>query len=146
MVPAIRAQYNAQFSDEKYRAFLDDTQKAYDFNISFRIPETPVFIDKNFKETLLKAGEEIIDFLVRPDYKSLTEKAIPKGLFVSNETEHTHFLALDFAVCKDENGEWLPQLIELQGFPSLYGFEDFIAHQYRKHFFVPENYSHLFKL
>jgi hypothetical protein len=146
MVSSVREQYNAQFSIEKYKAFLDDTQKAYNFDIAFRIAETPVFIDKSFKEMLMKAGEEIIDFLVRPDYKLLTEKAIPKGLFVPNETDHTHFLALDFAVCKDKSGEWLPQLIELQGFASLFGFEDFIAHQYRKHFFVPDQYSHLFHL
>jgi hypothetical protein len=51
---------------------------------------------------------------------------------------------MDFGICKDENGEYIPQLIEVQGFPSLYMFQDLVANAYRKHFDIPDNYSHLF--
>jgi D-beta-D-heptose 7-phosphate kinase/D-beta-D-heptose 1-phosphate adenosyltransferase len=40
-------------------------------------------------------------------------------------------LAIDFAICKDENGELSPQLIELQGFPSLYYFQTILAGIYK---------------
>ena len=51
---------------------------------------------------------------------------------------------MDFGICKDENGELTPQLIEVQGFPSLYFFQDLVARGYRKHYDIPENFKHLF--
>ncbi|RYZ35125.1 MAG: hypothetical protein EOP49_33815, partial [Sphingobacteriales bacterium] len=49
-------------------------------------------------------------------------------------------LAVDFAVCRDEStGEPTPQLIELQGFPSLYGFQPYLATQFRNHFPIPDS-------
>jgi hypothetical protein len=144
MVTEIRKRYNQEFTEEKYLAFLEDINSSFNFKVHFRIAESPVFFPKSFKETLQKAGDSIIKTLLRPDFKTLTEKAVPKELFVPNEDKHSLFLALDFAVCLDQNGELNPQLIELQGFPSLFGFQDFIQAKYREHFYVPENYSVFF--
>ncbi len=144
MIPEIRQQYNQTFSTEKYQRFLDDLNQSFRHTIPFRVAETPVFIPTDFKTELLKAADEIVDFLVHPGFKQRTEAAIPAGLRVPNEDGHPLFLALDFAACADSKRELIPQLIELQGFPSLYGFEDWLAHKYRKHFHVPENFTHLF--
>lgn len=137
MISEIRSAFNRQFSPEKYQALLEDCYSAYHYKIPFRIAESPVFVDRAFKNKLLKASDQIIDFLVQPDYKSLTERSIPSSLFVPNETKQSLFLALDFAVVKDINGALSPQLIELQGFPSLFGWQDFISNQYRKHYAIP---------
>ena len=102
-----------------------------------------MFIPRSFHDKLFEASEGIIDFLTRKDFKQLTDKAIPAASFVPSETEHTLFLALDFAIVKNSSGRLHPQLIEMQGFPSLFGFQDFVAGEYRKHFDVPDNfYSH----
>src|ERR1700743_184664 len=53
----------------------------------------------------------------------MTERAIPENWRVANENNHPHFIALDFGVCSDDDGNIVPKLIELQGFPSLYGFQ-----------------------
>jgi hypothetical protein len=38
----------------------------------------------------------------------------------------------------------IPQLIEFQGCPSLYGYQDWVAGKFRKHFpVIPENFNHL---
>ncbi len=144
MIPQIRQQYNQLFSEEKYRLFLNDLNQSFGHTIPFRVAETPVFIPRSFQKELLKAADELVTVLTQPDFKQLTDAAIPIGLRVPNEDDHTLFLALDFAVCADEGGNLLPQLIELQGFPSLYGFEDWVAQKYRQHFDVPANVSHLF--
>jgi hypothetical protein len=65
---------------------------------------------------------------------------------VPQETEHTLFLALDFALVKDEVGELQPRLIEMQGFPSLFGFQDFLARKYKEHFDIPPGFSSHFGL
>ena len=54
------------------------------------------------------------------------------------------FLTFDFAVCRDAHGELEPQLIELQGFPSLYAFQDYLQHTFRRLFPVSDSVSHLF--
>jgi hypothetical protein len=144
MIPSIRSAYNASFTEEKYRRFLEDMTNEFNYEIEFRVSETPVFIDKQLKERLINAGEEIIDVLTRPDFKQLSEKAIPPHLRVPNEDNHTSLLAIDFAICKDEKGDFIPQLIELQGFASLYGYQEWLANKYRTHFEIPENFDNKF--
>ena len=51
---------------------------------------------------------------------------------------------MDFGICRDEDGNLHPNLIEVQGFPSLYFYQDFVAEAYRKFFAIPDGYSHLF--
>lgn len=144
MIPEIRATYNQLFSEEKYQAFLNDINSAFNHKITFRVAESPVFFDNEFKKRLIEAGEEIVDFLVNNDIKQLTKHAIPKDLIVPNEDEHTTFLALDFAVCFDENKQAFPQLIELQGFPSLFAFQYYIGAKYKEYFYCPEGFAQFF--
>lgn len=146
MISSIRNRYNEEFSEAKYQHFLADLDRSYNFKIKFRVAETPIFIPQEFKKKLVNASNDIIDFLVRPDFKKLTEKAIPKNLFVPNETSHTLFLALDFAIVKDKSEGLIPQLIEMQGFPSLFGFQNFVGEKYKEHFAVPSDFSNHFNL
>jgi hypothetical protein len=60
---------------------------------------------------------------------------------VPNENDHSHFIAFDFGICINEDGEYEPQLIEMQGFPTLFAYEVLLDDIYRKHFEVPDNYS-----
>ena len=126
MIPSVRQSYNQQFSEEKYKRFIGDINRVYRREVTFRVAETPVFVGKDFELLLRKAADDIIDFLVRPDFKQLTEAAIPANLRVPNETNHTLFLALDFGVI-DEGGKPEPRLIEMQGFPSLYAWQDVVS-------------------
>ncbi len=144
MQPDIRKQYNASFSQEKYKSFLADLDKATSKPIEFRVAETPVFVPKYLKEKLMEACESIVDVIVQNDYKAKTDNAIPSNQNVPNENNHTSFLAIDFAVCQDENGKFMPQLIELQGFPSLFAFQYLVSQNFQKHFPIPDNYDFLF--
>lgn len=146
MISSIRNRYNEEFSEAKYQHFLADLDRSYNFKIKFRVAETPIFVPQEFKKKLIQASNDIIDFLVRPDFKKLTEKAIPKNLFVPNETSHTLFLALDFAIVKGKSEGLIPQLIEMQGFPSLFGFQNFVGEKYKEHFAVPSDFSNHFNL
>lgn len=141
MIPSAREAYNHSFNEAKYAAFVQHLNESYSHIIPFRVAETPLFVDKEFSEKLDKASNEIIDFIVRPDFKELTRNAIPPNFNVPNETEHTLFLALDYAIVKNASGELIPQLIEMQGFPSLFGWQHFVAQQYPKFFSVPANYK-----
>jgi hypothetical protein len=146
MQSTIRQTYNRSFSKEKYQYFLDEMNKSLRQPIEFRVAETPVFVPKALKEKLINTCEGIINVIVQDDFKDKTSKAIPEYQNVPNENNHTSFLAIDFAVCQGEKGEYNPQLIELQGFPSLFGFQYLLSENYQKHFPIPEEYDFLFNV
>jgi hypothetical protein len=123
MQKELRQQFNKNYSQERYRAYIDQIDGLHRGALDFRLAETPVFVPAAFTQKILEAGEGIIDVLVDERFKSITENAIPKEFIVANENAHAHFLALDFGVCENEDGELEPQLVEMQGFPSLFAFQ-----------------------
>jgi hypothetical protein len=116
----------------------------YQHRPPFRICETPVFIPRSLKNKLIQGCEDIVDTITHPDFYAKTHNSIPAGQIVPNENKHTFFLQADFAVCRDENGELYPQLIEAQGFPSLYFFQDMVLDAYRRFFDLPTDLTALF--
>ena len=144
MISDVRQQYNAHFTDQKYQQFLHYIAKQYNHNPPFRIAETPVFVSRELRDTLFDACERISDVICREDFDAMTSRAIESHYEVPNENPHTLFLQMDFAITLDADGNYLPQLIEVQGFPSLYFYQDLVADAYQKFFRIPDNFSHLF--
>lgn len=137
-----RKEFNASFSEDAYKDFVAAIDTDYPGQLDFRIAETPVFVPANLKQNLLQACEEIITELVSSDFRAKTQRAVPINQFVPNENEHTSFLAIDFAICKSDTGELVPQLIELQGFPSLYGYQAYLSEKFPKHFAVSSDFGY----
>ena len=144
MIPSVRASYNASFTDEKYQNLLQAIANKAKHRPNFRVAETPVFLNNELKEMLIQACDEITDVIVGANFKEKSQSAILKGQVVPNETDHTTFLQMDFGLCSDAEGNITPQLIEVQGFPSLYFFQDILARSYREIFDIPDTHSHLF--
>ncbi len=141
MVPAIRSAYNQQFSETQYQAYLKALHAQHTDAIQFRVAETPVFIDKSFKDKIINACESIVDVITQYNFKTLTSHAIPENVRVPNEDEHTHFIAFDFGICQNTEGEYEPQLIEMQGFPTLFAYQVFHDEITRQFFDIPQGYS-----
>jgi hypothetical protein len=57
---------------------------------------------------------------------------------VPNENGHSHFIAFDFGVCLSEQGEFEPQLIEMQGFPTMFAYQVLFPEVFKKHFPIPD--------
>ncbi len=141
MINDLRQQFNQNFTEEKYKNFLADLNSKHPGDIVFRVAETPVFISKDFTKKIIDACEAIVDVIVDGNFKKLTAAAIPKGEAVPNENAHTHFIAFDFGICENAAGELEPQLIEMQGFPSLFAFQIYYPEVLKKHFDIPENFD-----
>lgn len=133
MVRKFREAFNHSFTEAGYADFLKGLGAGFP-EIPFRVAETPVFIPAGLQKKLMEAGEEIIRLIRRPDFKELTDRSIPAEWKVPGEEAHPHFLTFDFGICRDMQGELEPKLIEMQGFPSLYGFQAHIAAQYKDSF------------
>lgn len=139
MNPSARKTFNQNFSNEKYQEFLQQLDANLHTPVQFRVAETPVFLTTDFRDKLIAAGNAIVDTILQPGFKDLTERAIPAKWRVANENDHPHFIALDFGVCKDDVGNIVPKLIELQGFPSLYGFQVLLGDTCREVFNIPQD-------
>jgi hypothetical protein len=141
MDPSARKVFNDNFTSEKYQHFLQTLQGGLHNPVAFRVAETPVFLTDDFRDKLISAGNDIIDVILQPDFKQITERAIPEKWRVAHENDHPHFIALDFGVCKDDEGYIVPKLIELQGFPSLYAFQVHLGDSYAGVFDLPAGWD-----
>jgi hypothetical protein len=139
MIPHYRNLYNDSFTEEKYRVFLEDLNAKHPGAIEFRVAETPVFVPDDFREKMISACESIVDIVTAPGFMDESEKAIPQSDRVPGAEGHPHFIAFDFGVCVNEKNELEPQLIEMQGFPTLYGFQVYYPEMLQKHFSVTRN-------
>ena len=144
MFPSLRQTYNAAFSEEKYNEFIASIHSDWPNQLEFRVAETPVFVPQSLKNKLIEACESFVDIILGSEFKNQTQHAIPVNQNVPNENSHTSFLAIDFAICKDSTGELTPQLIELQGFPSVFGFQSYITEKFRDYFPIPDDFSNYF--
>jgi hypothetical protein len=122
MHPELRARFNADFTPEKYATLLRCVNETEKWPADFRISETPVFLTRAFTEDVTRGANAIIDATRTPEFMRQAASAVPKELEVPNESAHPNFLVVDFAICEEEN-RLVPRLIEMQAFPSLFGFQ-----------------------
>jgi hypothetical protein len=141
MVPHIRKRFNEGFTEEKYLALLNDIDRLYPGQLEFRIAETPIFIPKDFTQKMLDACDHIVDVIQTPEYRQQSQKAIPQDWRVPNEDAHPHCLVFDFGICTGADGTLEPQLIELQGFPSMFAYQILFPELSREHFDLPDDYD-----
>lgn len=127
MIKDLRNNYNKLFRQENYESFINYIQELSGGLLDFRVSETPLFCDEKFTLKLIEASALIIDKIKTSDFLEFSNKAVPEKYYIPNETTHPLFFQIDFGVAENINGEILPQLIELQGFPSLYAYQAYLA-------------------
>ena len=144
MDPQLRSRFNGDFTPEKYTALLHCVNGTEKWPADFRIAETPVFLTREFTEQVVRAANEIVDLTRTAQFAKHAASAIPAGLEVPNESPHPNFYVVDFAICREDNRFW-PRLIELQAFPSLFGFQLLLLGCMRQAFpAIPRNWTSSF--
>lgn len=123
MIPKYRQQFNEEFSKENYQLTRDKIKKNAGIEAGFRLSESPIFLSKDFKIKLDEACDSLVE-QIKKIPQEVFNKAIPENCKVPNDNAKPHFLAIDFGICKNDKGEIVPQLIELQAFPTLYAFQE----------------------
>src|SRR5205814_4609247 len=140
----LRSRFNADFTPEKYAALLRCVNETEKWPADFRISETPIFLTDEFTDEATRAANAIIDLTRTAEFARDAASTVPKGLEVPNESAHPNFLVVDFGICA-EGDRLVPRLIELQAFPSLFGFQLLLLHCVRKAYAViPRNWTSAF--
>src|SRR6266550_9624498 len=144
MESSLRSKFNADFTSEKYAALLRCVNETEKWPADFRISETPIFLTREFTDEVTRAAYALVDQTRTSEFERHTENAIPEGLEVPNESAHPNFLVIDFGICA-EGDRLIPRLIELQAFPSLFGFQLLLLHCIRKAYpAIPQNWTSSF--
>jgi hypothetical protein len=131
MISHLRRQFNVNFTTEKYRSLLNRVNELSGTHVEFRIAETPCFFPKPLIEQMAQYGRELIEQLVSDrSYCAAADAVIPELYNVQGETSRPLFAAADFGLVRDEAGNLLPKLVEIQGFPSLYAYQVLLSQQY----------------
>lgn len=144
MIPHLRSDFNRKFTETKYQLFLKRLDAICGCHVEFRVSETPVFIPAPLMKTMERAGREIITQLIsRREYKQAAGQAIPSEFNAPNEPPHPLFAAVDFGLTRNQSGEVVPKVIEMQGFPSLFGFEPVQCQMYKEVFGLPRELKYL---
>ncbi|HEY4271928.1 MAG TPA: hypothetical protein VGM65_07970 [Candidatus Udaeobacter sp.] len=139
-----RERFNADFTAEKYSALVRCINQTEKWPADFRISETPIFLTREFTDEVTRAANEIVAATRTSEFAKHAASAIPKGLEVPNESSHPNFLLIDFAICS-EGDRLVPRLIELQAFPSLFGFQLLLLDCIRKAYpAIPRNWTSSF--
>jgi hypothetical protein len=144
MDPGLRERFNADFTSEKYGALLRCVNETEKWPADFRISETPIFLTSDFTGEVTGAANAIVALTRTPEFMQHAAAALPKGLEVPSESAHPNFLVVDFAICTEGN-RLVPRLIELQAFPSLFGFQLLLLGCVRKAYpAIPRNWTSSF--
>jgi hypothetical protein len=142
--PQLRSRFNAEFAPEKYAALVRCVNETEKWPADFRISETPVFLTREFTDEVTRAANEIIALTRTAKFAKHAASAVPKGLAMPNESAHPNFHVVDFAICA-QGERLIPRLIELQAFPSLFGFQLLLLHCIRNAYpVIPRNWTSAF--
>lgn len=144
MVPHLRAYYNKNFTEDKYRLFLKRLDAVCGTHIEFRVSETPFFIPTELMGAMVEAATAIVRQLVEsPSYRKAADRAIPYDYHVPYEDAHPLFVSVDFGIIRLPDGEYAPRLIELQAFPTLYCFQPVQSMLFKEVFGLPREATFL---
>jgi hypothetical protein len=140
MLQPDRADFNRRFTSAKYDALRHELNRKTRTSIAFRICETPCFFSRSTLDELASIGAELTHQLLdNPTYLEASDRAIPEKYRVSGASAHPNFMTVDFGFVRQPDGSLSPKLVELQAFPSVFGYQQLLASQYIETFNLDPN-------
>jgi hypothetical protein len=131
MIEPYRSDFNARFTQQKYAELLRVLEERTGTKIGFRVAETPCFFAPELMERMIQAGRDLTQQLLgNPRYMLDSDAAVPRKFCIPGQDAHPHFMTVDFGLVRDAAGELRPTLVEMQAFPSLFGYQPMLARAY----------------
>ncbi|MBI5546901.1 MAG: hypothetical protein HY901_23710 [Deltaproteobacteria bacterium] len=119
MDPKKRPLFNAAWSPECF-AQLTKLMEGRVGRVPFRVAETPLFVTPELRDRLTRSALEIVAQVSSPERVAQLRKAVPARYDMPGMDALPNTVQVDFALVEGESGRLEGQLIEMQGFPSLY--------------------------
>lgn len=134
-----RERFNERFTSEKYgrlQRLMDERTRA---SVQFRMAETPCFFAPETLDEIVQAGEELtLQLTENPQYMRDSAATVPERYRVPQESRRPLFLAIDFGLVREPDGTLRPRLVEMQAFPSIFGYQAILSSAYAEVFGIDD--------
>ncbi|MGB7133713.1 MAG: hypothetical protein WBD46_00380, partial [Acidobacteriaceae bacterium] len=145
MLPSLRQDFNHRFRPEAFRSLLHSLDAVARTHVGFPVAETPCFFPQALLGNMARIGADLTLRLVRdPAYLQKSLAAIPEPWRAASQNAHPHFLTADFGLVRESDGSLAPRLVEMQAFPSVFGFQWALSEAYRSTFSLPSSLRYLY--
>lgn len=133
MIAELRSEFNRRWRPDLYGNFLQGLEQTASTKVEFRCCETPVFLPRPLLDKMVRYGKELYEQLAgNADYLKASEAAVPLAFHTPGSSDYPLFLQVDFGLVRQPDGAIEPKLVEIQGFPSLYGFQAAMSREYER--------------
>jgi hypothetical protein len=140
VLPELRQAFNRDYRPELYQALLEDCARRARAPLEFRISETPCFFPSALMENITEIGAELTHQLLgNAAFLKASEEAVPERFRVPRCPAHPHFMTADFGLVREKDGSLTLRLVELQAFPSIFGFQATLSESYARIFNLSRN-------
>ena len=145
MLEPYRTAFNERFTPGKYAELLRVLNERTHTEIEFRVCETPCFFAPELMQRLVRTGQELTaQLLENQQYMEASDATIPAEYRVPGTDEHPHFMTVDFGLVRDAAGELQPKLVEMQAFPSVFGYQAVLSQAYKQVYDLDPELEYLF--
>jgi hypothetical protein len=132
VIPHLREQFNGRFQVADYQTLVTSLQTRLGCEVGFRVAETPAFIPNGLMAEMCNIGAELtLSLIGNPDYMKASSEAIPLAYRFQGCGSHPHFMTADFGLVREKDGGLSPRIVELQAFPSVFGYQTVLCDEYR---------------
>jgi hypothetical protein len=137
VIPALRAAFNRGWSAAEHRALCARLADRAGAPIEFRLSETPGFLPGSLARRLVETSQVLIARLLDdPAYLAAADALVPPEFRLVHGERLPTFVQVDFGLVRTEAGIE-GRLVEIQAFPSLYGFQLLFAETARDAWRLP---------
>jgi len=118
MDPTFRKPFNAAYTPALFERYRDILHSQFGV-FTYRLAETPFFIDRPLREHLVGWARELVAQLSVPATLEAMKQAIPAQYNVPGMNPLPDIVQVDFGLVRNAAGGLEGRVVELQGFPSV---------------------------
>lgn len=133
MIPGLRARFNEAWTPERHARLTSRIEALSGGPAGFALSETPCFFPAALLDEMATTGATLVEqFLGDAEARAAAEALIPPRYLGPGQQERPACVQVDFGIVRTADGRFEPRLVELQAFPSLYGFQHTLATVHRE--------------
>jgi hypothetical protein len=123
VIASHRNAFNRTYREERYAEFVAALTARCGVPIGFRLSETPCFFPASVIDRLATEARALIaQLLTSAAYRRAADAIVPERFRIAGGERTPTFIQVDFGLVRTDAGIE-GRLVELQAFPSLYGFQ-----------------------
>ncbi len=138
MIPALRERFNAAWTPARYARLQAIVAARAGVPLGFTVSETPCFFPAALLDEMAATGAALVaGFLADRRARAEADALIPARYLGPGQEAAPTCVQVDFGIVHTADGRYEPRLVELQAFPSLYGFQHALGQAHLEAYDLP---------